>query len=298
MLRELPKHKGTDKLQADLKQKISRLKKDLAAGPKQRRSGGLRIPRQGAGRVILLGSPNSGKSQFVATMTRAEPEIADYPFTTREAGPAMMPFEDVLIQLIDTPPVTRDVLDPNLFGLVRGADLALLFLDLGADDGLADCREVIARFEESRTRLGRSTHLDEDDVGLAFTQTFLVASKIDLPDAELRLDLFREQGLPDFECFLLSATDPKSTAPLCQAIFAALDVVRVYTKLPTAKAPDFDKPFTIRRGGTLGDIAAQIHKDMADKLKFAKVWGAQVHDGTAVKPDYVLCDKDVIELHS
>lgn len=298
MLRELPKHKGTDKLQADLKQKISRLKKDLAAAPKHRRSAGLRIPRQGAGRVILLGSPNSGKSQFVATTTRAEPEVADYPFTTRESRPAMMPFEDVLIQIIDTPPVTEDALDAGLHGLVRGADLALLFLDLGADDGLATCRQVIARFAETRTRLGRSTHLDENDVGLSFTKTFLVANKIDQPDAALRLELFQEAGLPDFECFHISAIDADSIESLCPAIFAALDVVRVYTKLPTAKEPDFEKPFTIRRGGTLGDIAAQIHKDMAEKLKFAKVWGTQVHDGTTVKPDYVLGDKDIVELHS
>ena len=300
MLRELPKHKGTDKLQADLKHKISRLRKEIAAAPKAKRAG-LRIPHQGAGRVILLGAPNCGKSQFVATMTRAEPEVANYPFTTGRPLPAMMPYEDITIQLIDTPPVTADVMDSDLQGLVRGADLALLFLDLGSDDGLADCRTVLDRFEETKTRLGRETYLDQDDLGRSYTRTFLVLNKTDLEDAELRLQLFCDQaqggGLPDFERFSIAATDAESAAPLAQAIFDALDVIRVYTKTPTARQPDFEKPYTIRRGGTLGDFAALVHKDFAEKLKFARVWGSHVHDGTNVKSDYVLHDKDIVELH-
>ena len=297
MLKELPKHKGTDKLQADLKHKISRLKKELQSAPKSRRSAGLRIPRQGAGRVILLGSPNSGKSQFVASTTNAEPEVADYPFSTRELQPAMMPFEDVMIQLIDAPPVTADFLNPDLVGLVRGADMVLLFLDLGSDDGLSACQEVIERFQSTKTRLGKTTYVDEEDLGVTYTRTLLLLNKIDLADAPLRLQLFREAGLPDFDSFQISAVRPESLDQLRSAVFAALDVIRVYTKLPTHKQADFERPYTVRRGGTVADIAAQIHRDMADQLKFARVWGSGVHDGTTVKPDHVLEDKDIVELH-
>ncbi len=144
MLRELPKHKGTDKLQADLKQKISRVKKELqqhtAAGGRRT---GLRVPRQGAGRVLLIGAPNAGKSQLVCSLTRATPEVAPYPFTTREVHPAMMPWEDVMVQLIDTPPITADVLDANTLGLMRGADLILLLADMGSDDGIEQVQEVV-----------------------------------------------------------------------------------------------------------------------------------------------------------
>ncbi|MCH7727892.1 MAG: TGS domain-containing protein, partial [Planctomycetes bacterium] len=77
-----------------------------------------------------------------------------------------------------------------------------------------------------------------------------------------------------------------------------MDVVRVYTKLPNKKEPDYDRPFTIRRGGTLLEIAQMIHKDFSSSLKHARVWGSEVHDGTTVKGDYVLNDKDVIELHT
>ncbi len=298
MLKELPKHKGTDKLQADLKHKISRLKKELQSAPKSRRAAGLRIPRQGAGRVVLLGPPNSGKSQFVASTTKAEPEVADYPFSTREPRPAMMPFEDVMVQLIDAPPVTADFLNPDLVGLVRGADAVLLFLDLGVDDGLSACQEVIDRFQATKTRLGATTYLDETDLGVTYTRTLLVLNKIDLPDAPLRSQLFSEEGLPKFETFQISAVRPETLGTVRAAIFSALNVIRVYTKLPTNKEADFDKPYTVPRGGTVADVAAQIHREMADSLKFARVWGTGVHDGTIVKPDHVLDDKDVVELHS
>ncbi len=300
MLRELPKHKGTDKLQADLKQKISKLKKELASPKAAGKGRGTRIPRQGAGRVVLLGAPNTGKSQYVAAVTRATPEVADYPFTTREPSPAMMPFEDVLIQLIDTPPVTADLLDPTIQPLVRGADLCLLFLDLGSDDGLADCRLIVDRFSTSKTRLGRASRLSDDDVGLSYTQTFLVLNKSDVEDAQLRLQLFQEDNArwPDLPAFQISAWRGDGRAELGAAVFAALDVVRVYTKLPNAKQPDYDKPFTVRRGATLADVAALVHKDFVHGLKFARVWGSEVHEGTTVKSDYIVHDKDVVELHA
>ena len=297
MLRELPKHKGTDKLNKDLKTKISKLKKDLAASPSSNKRAGARIPRQGAGRVVLLGAPNCGKSQFVDSTTRAEPEVADYPFTTRQCAPAMMQFEDVAIQLIDTPPVTPDVLPPDIIGLVRGADLVMLFLDASEDEGLVQCRCVLDRFQSTKTRLARDTYVDEDDLGVTYTQTFLIVNKTDVEDAELRLQLFQEEGLPDFEYHFVDSRTTASLDTLGQRIFEALDVVRIYTKMPKAKEPDMDRPFTIRRGGTLADIAAQIHKDVAAGLKSARVWGTAVHDGTVVKPDYVLHDKDIVELH-
>src|SRR5271157_3086602 len=133
MLQEIPKHKGTDHLQADLKSKVAKLKKELVAEKSTgRKARGLRIPRQGAGAAILLGGPNAGKSQLICGLTHATPAVAPYPFTTQTPAPAMMPFEDVTVQLIDTPPITKDYMDPHLLGLVRSADLALLMVDLGS----------------------------------------------------------------------------------------------------------------------------------------------------------------------
>ncbi len=298
MLRELPKHKGTDKLQAELKQKISRAKKELqqkkaSAG----RRGGVRIPRQGAGRVVLIGGPNAGKSQLIRSLTRATPEVAAYPFTTHEVAPAMMPWEDVMVQLIDTPPITKDVLDPNTLGLMRGSDLILLVVDLGSDDGIEQVQEVVDRVNETRTRLASSTYVDENDVGLVYIKTFLLLNKIDDPEAGDRLELMREFCDFEFREFSVSATAGTGLDQLKEAIYESLDVVRVYTKMPNQKEPDYDRPYTIRRGGTLMEIAELIHKDFAQNLKSARVWGSHVHDGTSVKGDYVLHDRDIVELH-
>jgi hypothetical protein len=81
------------------------------------------------------------------------------------------------------------------------------------------------------------------------------------------------------------------------AIYRSLRVIRVYTKLPTHKEADFDRPFTIREGGTVHDVADLVHKELASQLKHARVWGQGVHDGTVVKGDHVLHDRDIVELH-
>ena len=297
MLRELPKHKGTDKLQAELKQKISKAKKSSQQEKKGKRSG-FRLPRQGAGRGVIIGGPNAGKSSLLAALTRAAPQIAPYPFTTHEPQPGMMPWEDVTVQLVDTPPITGDVFDPVVQGLIRGADVVLLAVDLGSDDGVEQFQEVLGQVTEGKTRLGRETYLDEQDIGVVYTKTFLVLNKIDDPEADDREALLGEFCDVDFETFRVSAETGAGLDELREAIYRSLDVVRVYTKMPNQKAADYDKPYTLPRGGTLHDVALLIHKDFAENLKFARVWGSEVHDGTQVKGDYVLTDKDVVELHT
>lgn len=298
MLRELPKHKGTDKLQAELKRKISATKTELQKG-KPRKGPSFKIPRQGAGRAVLIGPPNSGKSSLLKALTRAEPEVAPYPFTTREPAPGMMPFEDVYVQLIDTPPITTDVLDPNTQALIRGADLALLVANMGSDDGIEQLQEVLDKLNATKTRLDAESRLSESDVGVSYTATILVLNQSDDPEFADRVSM-----LDEFVSFNaaarieVSATRGDQLEQLKQRIYESLDVVRVYTKMPSRREADFEKPFTVRRGGTLLDVAALIHQDLAANFKFAKVWGEQVHDGAVMKGDYVVRDKDIVEIHA
>jgi uncharacterized protein len=301
MLREIPKHKGTDKLQADLKAKIAKLKTEVTKQSSQPAAGKLatKIPRQGAGRIVLIGAPNTGKSHLLKSLTRAQPEVAPYPFTTQAPLPGMMNYEDCPFQLIDLPPVTADFMDPATIGLVRGADVIFLVIDLGSDSVLEDTQAVLDRFREGKTRLAARTYLDEDDLGVSYTATLLVLNKCDAEGAAERLAMLDEFILHDLqlERFQVSATTGTGLDDLRRHVFESLEVVRVYTKHPKQKEPDMTKPFTIRRGDTLAEVAEHVHRDMAASLKGARVWGKAVHDGTVVKPDYQPLDGDIVELH-
>lgn len=298
MLREMPKHKGTDKLQAEVKAKIAKAKaetqKPVTVGVAKLAT---RIPKQGAGRVVMIGGPNSGKSQLLASLTRAQPEIANYPFTTQTPMPGMMLFEDCVFQLIDLPPVTPDFMEASTIGLIRGADLVFLVVDLASDNLIEDTQAVLDRFAASKTRFGRETALDPVDIGVSYTETLLVLNKVDDPDAAERLGLLDEFLELPFDRIEVSATEGTGLDLLRKSVFERLEVVRVYAKHPKEKEPDRSKPFMVRKGDTLLAVAEQVHRDMAGKLKSARVWGAAVHDGTVVKPDYQPLDGDVVELH-
>lgn len=299
MLREIPKHKGTDKLQADLKTKIAKVKAEVQKQSSQPApKTAAKIPKQGAGRLVLLGAPNCGKSQLLAALTRAQPQIAPYPFTTQTPLPGMMLFEDCPFQLIDLPPVTVDFMDPATIGLVRGADLVFLVVDLAADSLVEDTQAVLARFQESKTRLGRESMLDENDIGVSYTHTLLVLNKSDDPAAADRLAIFDEFLNLPFDRIEVSATQGEGLNELRREVFDRLKIVRVYSKHPKEKEADLSKPFTIRNGETLVEVAEHVHRDMAANLKGARVWGRAVHDGTTVKPDYQPLDGDIVELHA
>jgi uncharacterized protein len=248
--------------------------------------------------VVILGGPNAGKSQLLASLTRATPEIAPYPFTTREPQPGMMPWEDVMVQLIDTPPITADVLDANVLGLIRGADVALLVVDIGNDDGIDAVQALIEKLSGEKTRLARESYLAEEDIGVSFTQTLLVLNKIDLGGVDDRLALLKEFCPLDFAEHRISAQEKTGLEELKAAIYRSLNVVRVYTKLPQKKEPDYDKPFTLRQGQTLLDVAELVHRDLAENFQYARVWGSNVIGGSTMKGDYVVHDKDVVEIHA
>jgi ribosome-interacting GTPase 1 len=304
MLRELPKHKGTDRLQAELKQRISKTRKELEARRTQgaRRGTNVRIPRQGAGRVVLVGAPNAGKSLLLSRMTRATPLVADYPFSTREPLPGMMDWQDVTVQWIDTPPITADFLDTSLQSLIRGADLVLLVVDVGSDEGVDQAADVLMRLESTKTRLDALSRLDDEDLGRSYTQTIVVCNQSDREDSAMRREWLRTAHLEPRQLALrdlsVSAWSGDGLDALREAIVEALDFVRVYTKHPHEKEPEFRDPFTVRRGGTLADVARLIHHDLADQLKFGKVWSVGRAQPATVAADYVVRDRDIVELHS
>ena len=293
----VPKHKASEKLQAELKTKLSEAREEVEKEKKSPKKVGVsyKIPRQGAGQYMILGGPNTGKSSLLAKLTRATPEIAAYPFTTREPHPGMMEWEDVRVQLVDTPPITADFMEGYLSSMVRAADAALLLVDLGDDDGPFATEAVIEQLARVKTILDREGK-EGEDLSIVHRKTLLVANKIDLPGAADRLEVVREFFGARFPIHVVSLEVGTGLEELRTAIYQFLDMIRVYTKRP-GKPADMESPFSLHRGGTVLDLAGLIHRDLVDKVKTARVWGTGVFDGQSVPRDHVLHDKDVVELH-
>jgi ribosome-interacting GTPase 1 len=294
----LPKHKASEKLQAELKTKISDAKEEVEQDRKSPKKGGVsyKIPKQGAGQYVILGAPNTGKSRLLTRLTRATPEVAPYPFTTREPHAGMMDWQDVRVQLIDTPPITADYMESYLSSMVQTASAALLLVDLGDDDGPFAAEAVLERLAQTKTVLVSQAPAVVEDPTIHYTKTLFVANKIDLPGATDRLEVVRELFGARFPLHVLSAEQGTGLEELRDAIYHFLNVIRVYTKQP-GKPPDLASPFTCPIGSTLVEMAALVHRDFAEGLKSARIWGTGVYDGQTVKRDHVLHDKDIVELH-
>jgi hypothetical protein len=299
MMALLPKHKGTEKLQADIRRRIAKLEEEAEHGARggAKRADPGHVRREGAGQWVLIGPPNAGKSALVAALTHAHPEVAPYPFTTHLPQPGMMPFEDVQVQLVDTPAVAEHRTEPYLANLVRGADGVLIVLDPAGDDledGLAACRALL---EKARV-WPRSRPLPADAPPFAVTRPVLVLlNKADLdPDGTLAA-LVGERVEADLPVLCVSAVAGTALEDLRRRLFLDLQVVRVYAKEPGHK-PDLERPFVLPAGSTVHDLARHVHKEIAERLKYARLWGHARFDGQQVERHHVLADRDVVELHA
>jgi ribosome-interacting GTPase 1 len=298
MFRLLPKHKGTEKLQSDLKQKISRARDEIEGAKAGGKKTGVshRVPHEGAGQVVLVGAPNAGKSALLAAVTHAKPEVAPYPFTTRAPYPGIMLWEDVPVQLVDLPPVSADFHEPWVTSAIRAADAALLVVDLASDD-VADATDaVLSCLAQTHTELVGSVPFDNEDESVRHIKTLLVASKTDADGAADRLGVIREWFSPRFPILPISVERREGLGALRRATYDLLGVLRVYTKVP-GKPADRARPFTLPYGSSVVDLARAIHRDLEHSLKFARVWGSGVFEGQTVKRDHELHDGDVVEIH-
>jgi ribosome-interacting GTPase 1 len=296
MLRTIPKHKGTEKMQADIKRRISRTRKEMARKSGPKKSSGIYIKKSGEGQVVLVGPPNSGKSEIVNKLTNAEPEVGDYPYTTRLPTPGMMNYENVQIQLVDLPPISEGYIESWLPQLIRVADAAMLVFSMHNDDILFQYDDVLEILERYKIKLYGHEEPEDLPRGIMPLQGILIANKMDTPHAKDFLEIFKEFHGGEFEVLEISTRDEKSLNSLRRRLFDLLELVRVYSKEP-GKQHSTERPFVFRRGDTLHELAQAIHSDFTERLKTAKVWGAGKFDGQFINKDYVLQDEDIIELH-
>ena len=302
MLRTIPKHKGSEHLQADLKTRIKELTETLA-GP---RKGGARtgpptvVHADGAAQVALLGPPNTGKSSLHARLTGSHAEVGLYPFTTQFPQPGMMPFEDIHFQLVDLPPVSAQHLPPWLSNTLQPADACLLVVDLTDPACVEQVDELHRLLDDIRVTLTPSWEPsgEDEDPFAVWLPTLLVANKADLSAAaDEDVATFEELTGLAYPAMSVSAVTGESTDRIGAFLFNRLGVVRVYTKIP-GQPPDLTRPFTVRRGQTVEDVAILVHKEIAADLRYARLWGRGTFNGQQVGREHRVEDGDVVELHT
>ncbi len=292
MLAIMPKHKGTDKLHADLRRKIAKLTQEAERKQATARRTGFDIRPEGAGQVMLVGPANVGKSQLLASVTEALPEIADYPFTTQIPIPGMMRYEDIQVQLVDTPPIGHKEVRVLLANPLRSADLIAIVVDLS--------QEPVTQVEATLQGLGeaRIEPLAEDGSqatpGSYPRKMFIVGNKSDLPDSGQNLRLLAARYTGVFPILAISAKEGQGLDEFRRAVFHELSIIRVYTKTPGDKV-DMSDPMILEKGSTVEEAAESLHKDFRENLKYAVVWGSGKYDGQRGSKTHTLQDGDIIE---
>ena len=324
MLRTIPKHKGTEHLQADIKARIKELT-DEALGPKKggARTGPAQTVRpEGAAQVALIGPPNAGKSSLHARLTGSHAEVGPYPFTTKSPLPGMLPYLDVHFQLVDLPPVSAAYMEAWMPNALQPADAAILVVDLADPESLDHVAAIRERLDSKRVSLierwpfpsaggalldssaapsarAAAAAVDEqlEDPFRVKLPTLLLANKADLDPDPAEVTVLEELLGVRYPALSVSATSGAGLEGIGPFLFEGLGIVRVYTKAPGRPA-DKDRPYTLRRGGTIVEVARQVHRELAESVKFARVWGSGAFDGQQVGREHLLADGDVVELHS
>jgi len=293
----VPKHKGTDHLRADLRRQLSRLKEEAQQARKKHGGGGnlFFIEREGIGQVALIGAANTGKSSLVSALTNAEPEVSIAPYTTWKPTPGMLTFENIQIQLIDTPPIDPlAFVEPALFDLLRRADLFLLLVDLQADP-LSQLDDTLAALAEHRLApVGREKHFEGQE-RMVFKPLIVLVNKCDGEIEDENCSLFCQLIDQDLTTLPISALTGRNLDQIGKRLYELLGVIRVYAR-PPGKEPDLERPFVMKAGGTVEELALRIHKDFYENLKSARVWGSSLFEGQMVQRDYVLQEGDIVEL--
>jgi ribosome-interacting GTPase 1 len=309
MLRMIPKHKGTDHLQADIKTRIKELTEELAEPKKggSRHGPSTVIRPEGAAQIALIGPPNSGKSSLHAKLTGSNALSGSYPFTTRFPQPGMLPYEDVYFQLIDLPPLAPEHPVLWIANALQPADACLLVVDL-SDPGCVDqVMAIHAILAEKRVTLSEQWDLgiaksDEDDalseLFALCLPTLMITSKADRsPALQEELAVFQELTGLHYPVITVSTVTGAGLEQIGSWLFHHLGIVRVYTKVP-GRPPDRNRPFTVRFGQTVQDVALLIHREFAKSLKYARLWRADQYSGQQVGLDYAVADGDIVELHT
>lgn len=294
LISKIPKHKGTDKLRADFRKRLSKLRVESAKSKKSGKGDLYAVEKHGAAQIALVGFANSGKSSLLDAVTNAHPVIADFPVSTLSPLSGMMPFEDIQFQIIDLPPISNESTDGWVSGILRNTDIIMLVVDLSEDADIQTelLLEQLDKWKIVLSKKGENKMEDNNHSKLVI----IAANKFDVPGINENMNSLKQSYDSDFTIIGISAKYKRRTDLLRKSLFMISNVIRVYSKEP-GKEAKMDTPFTVKRGATVLDLAEIIHKDFVINLKYACIWGSAKFDGQRVQKDYLLNDKDIVEYH-
>jgi len=359
MIKTCPKHKGTEKLLAQLKKRLLKLEKELEK-EKEKKASSKRslfsIEKEGEAIVSFVGLPNSGKSLLFNKLTGKDSLVADYPFSTYKPEVGMVDYEGSKVQLVDLPPLTRNAAEEKgeLFGVINNSDLVLVVIDL-SENVEEQLKTILEEFDKAKIIIGKEKpkieikkkekggivvsgsfdKKEEDEIrkllrdfkimnaevkfkekhslkdlervlrGYKFLKVLILANK---GDKEGSLENYRKlEGLVkklnkeldiNLEIVPVSALKEKNINMLKEKIWDNLNLIRVFTKHPRKKEPDYP-PITLKKGSTIRELVEKIHEEFLEKFNYAKVYGKSAKfPGQRVGLEHKLEDKDIVEIYT
>jgi hypothetical protein len=196
----VPKHKGTEKLCAQVKTKIAVLRRELEEKKRKVGSRGPKffIEKEGAAQIVILGQTKVGRSSLLAAVTNAKVEVSDYSFATREPVPGMLPFEDLQFQIVEAPAVAHGVegrsWSQQVMALARNADGLILMVDLTRNPG-AQLSLLLKELENARILVRKPkgrVEIERKHMGVGL-RIFVIGSLVDctLKEIETLLKSYR-----------------------------------------------------------------------------------------------------------
>ena len=354
-----PKHKGTENLRAQVKRKISLLKQEIE-DKKQKRTGiatgpKVFVEKEGDAQIVILGPTNVGRSSLLSTLTNSKVAVLNYPYTTTEPTPGMFKYQDLQLQMVETPALMEGSSEGGAWGLqtltsARNADGLILMVDLSQNPieqftlitkelekskiltkkpkarieiekkymgaklkfivlgKLVDCtvKDLIRLMKSYGIRdatikiWGEATFDDVEEAifeGKVYRPAIILANKMDHPMAAERLKQLKKFVGNKMKIIPVSCTAKKGIEQLGSEIFGMLDIIRVYTKEPNKKDASM-RPFTIKKGSTVFDLAKRIHSDFYEQFSYAKIWSNRLRfSPQRVGGTFELQDGDTVELH-
>jgi ribosome-interacting GTPase 1 len=354
-----PKHKGTENLRAQVKRKISVLKQEVedkkqkrtgvAAGPK------VFVEKEGDAQIVILGPTNVGRSSLLSKLTNAKVAVLDYPYTTTEPTPGMFNYQDLQLQMVETPALMEGSSEGGAWGLqtltsARNADGLVLMVDLSQDPveqfelisrelektkiltkkpkarieieklhmgaklkfivlgRLVDCTvKDLARLlksygiRDATIKIWGEATLDDVEEAIfekkVYRPAIILANKADHPLAAERLEQLKKMVGDELPIVAISCATGAGIEEFGKEVFGMLNIIRIYTKEPNKREASL-RPFTIRKGSTVFDLAKRIHSDFYEQFSYAKVWGKRLRfSPQRVGGTFALEDGDTVELH-